>query len=234
MTGDQTTTTPSHRPAKLIFAIGLLIEVTVLIGLTAYWSYLRLSQSRSLGFSLQIIAAMSVVAVLSLLAWLVWRLNRFRFSLRTMMIVFACIGVLLTVLIPRIRERIEFQNKLAEYLQAREVIWVHNGINQTSSPTGYIDGKKRWEIEEMVIPDPKLHHSALFTLQRMADEELAQLAQHPNLQGVTLIDCKFSEDGLLNLAKLKTLSVLDLRRQKIDEAWLEKFKKARPDCTVWH
>ena len=216
-------------------ALLLAVEATTLIAVFAYWIYLRLSLSHTLGLATQILSAVGCAVVFGFAVWAAWRVgrrNQFRFSIRTMMIAISLIGLLLAFSLPRIQQSIEFQKRVQAHKLAQSVISKHNG-EQIVSYVGGSDGKHlHWTTEELVTPKESEFNQVIFVGEQLSDEELELLAGHPNLNSIAVHNCQFSVLGFLKLVKLKTLKLLDLRSQSIDAATLNEFQRLRPDCKI--
>jgi type II secretory pathway pseudopilin PulG len=218
-----------------IVALLLAVEATTLIAVFAHWIYLRLSLSHTLGLAAQILSAVGCAVFVGLAGWAAWRIgrrNHFRFSIRTMMIAIAIVGMALGLLLPRIQQNIEFQKRIQAYKLAQSVISSHNGQQIVSYASGSNGKHLHWTTEELVTPKESEFHQVLFAGEQLSDEELELLAGHPNLYSIAVHNCQFSVPGFLKLAKLNTLKLLDLRSQSIDAATLDEFQRLRPDCKI--
>src|SRR4029079_7443025 len=105
-----------------ILALLLAVEATTLIAVFAYWIYLRLSLSHTLGLAAQILSAVGCAVFVGLAAWATWRIgrrNHFRFSIRSMLIAIAVVALLLGILLPRLQQNMELQKRIAAYTLAQ-------------------------------------------------------------------------------------------------------------------
>jgi hypothetical protein len=218
-----------------IVALLLVVEVIALVAVFAYWIYLRLWLSHSLGLAAQILSAVGCAVIFGFTVWAAWRVgrrNHFRFSIRSMMIAIAVVALLLGLLLPRIQKNIELQKRIAAYKLAQSVVSSHNGQQSVSYPRGTDVTHLHWTIEELATPQEDAYHQVIFTNQQLTDHELELLAGHPNLSSIAFRNCQFSELGFLKLVSLKALKGLDLRNQNVDAASVNEFQRLRPDCQI--
>jgi len=68
--------------------------------------------------------------------------------------------------------------------------------------------------------------------QLLTDRTIEHIADFPALEALHLIDNEFSERGLLQLGRMKSLRLLSLDDSQITESGLKELKAMLPNCTV--
>jgi len=174
---------------KRFLPIALVAEVAALVGLLAYWIYLLLSLSGTLGFAAQVLAICGVTVGIGLASFVAWRVARryhYRFSIRAMLVAVGLVGLALGLLLPRIRTAADYRRRLAGFKQAQQVMLSHNGDNLISYSPGRTGVITRLAAEELISPEEGVSHQLYFTGQVFSDGDLLDLAKHPNLQVIGL------------------------------------------------
>src|ERR1051326_2823030 len=117
----------------LLLAIG--VESAALLWMAGRFMYLRLLLSNSLGAATRVLCYAGGITLVVLSAYLFWtiaRRNRFRFSLRSMLIAVAAFAALLAVLVPRLRDLAPKIERAAAVNRALSVVSAHRGKQSTA------------------------------------------------------------------------------------------------------
>ena len=172
--------------------------------------------SNSLGVATRVLCNGGGITLVVLAAYLVWtiaRRNRFRFGLRSMLIAMAVFGALLAVFVPRLKELGPQIERAAAVNRALSVLSAHAGKRSTAQ------NDPDWNMVEM--------NSAVLT-----DEELVFLTSLQDTVDLDLAYCNASPKGWKQIARFRSLKLLNIQGTNIDDDSLSEIRAVLPMCAI--